>query len=889
MDEYTRTFEEDGTHIVIPTVVNGKRLTADAAWKLYKKDKIRALGWFESEQAANNFAEERSRSKGHGPSRSDSERGYANGGLASLGYAEGGATRVLSEDELMREEIRQAAERVDVMNREGVIRKPRGMFAHLDPSPHDSGIPALMTPAAKSQYYLEKHMGLGPENIARGGGLLGRGVGFLGLTGGRKRMIEAAKKLTFPRGNISSFYPHRQHTFPHGHEPSSFIAYHASPHKYEKASTSRGGTGAGGMFKGSGFYAAQVEDTSGYYKKLFGKRGPTQAQHNILLEEYYKVGNIVSTKELGPARIRATPSYGGQDKVLSLSLRHGPVSPNWAVKVIEVDKAGNVVAGAKPRMHATYPGKKELKEVLGWEPSSHMYKLRINAKKEDLIDFDRPMKDQSTKVKLAFKEAWRRVEALGLTKGSFRSGLSRSRAKAGSGEGDALYEYRQLSRHLGSDGATSSMFKNMDIPGARFLDAKSRTKANIRDNKGTSNYVIFDDRTIDILKRYGIAALVGGGVTAGAAGGDEPKNYANGGLASLGYADGGGVSTHTVRSGDIVSRIARDRGTTTEAIKRANPGLDVDNIRVGQKIIIPGGNVVSGRPISPDLERRPLSKYNKLGLLSILPLTIAEAKAAKEKAEKILSRRDYHLGDAHFSGGTMGEALEKHPYAKRSFDPNKITFTPYKKGLGGFSIKEGNFGRYTKKGELLRNFALGKKMYQTRDVIKHRPDLVGGDFVNMHPIPGRYPGKGYEEMGFWDKLFSWPSTLKQRRKADEINKNFREAEDTLTHEFAHRESYSDPAILDYISRLAEDLGWGKKSTEELVMRAMSVKYMGTPIDSAIKGLPSNTSPSVIKRDVQKILKRHLPTIEFLSERSKAEGSGYDRGGLVTALKSRLSE
>jgi len=96
-----------------------------------------------------------------------------------------GAMRVLSEDELMREEMRRAAERVDVMNREGVIRKPRGMFAHLDPSPHDSGIPALMTPAAKSQYYLEKHMGLGPENIARGGGLLGRGVGFLGLLGGR--------------------------------------------------------------------------------------------------------------------------------------------------------------------------------------------------------------------------------------------------------------------------------------------------------------------------------------------------------------------------------------------------------------------------------------------------------------------------------------------------------------------------------------------------------------------------------------------------------------------------------------------------------------------------------------------------------------------------------
>ena len=134
-----------------------------------------------------------------------------------------GAMRVLSEDELMREEMRRAAERVDVMNREGVIRKPRGMFEHLDPSPYDSGIPALMTPEAKSQRYLEKHLGLGPENIVRGGGFLGRGVGFRGLlggrrfglsSGGRKRMIKAAEGRTPGRGLLSrapdvEMYPDR--------------------------------------------------------------------------------------------------------------------------------------------------------------------------------------------------------------------------------------------------------------------------------------------------------------------------------------------------------------------------------------------------------------------------------------------------------------------------------------------------------------------------------------------------------------------------------------------------------------------------------------------------------------------------------------------------------
>jgi LysM repeat protein len=53
------------------------------------------------------------------------------------------------------------------------------------------------------------------------------------------------------------------------------------------------------------------------------------------------------------------------------------------------------------------------------------------------------------------------------------------------------------------------------------------------------------------------------------------------------FAEGGEVSTYTVKSGDIVSSIAQDHGTTTAAIQEANRNLDVDKIRVGQEIIIP--------------------------------------------------------------------------------------------------------------------------------------------------------------------------------------------------------------------------------------------------------------------------------------------------------------
>ena len=49
------------------------------------------------------------------------------------------------------------------------------------------------------------------------------------------------------------------------------------------------------------------------------------------------------------------------------------------------------------------------------------------------------------------------------------------------------------------------------IPGIKYLDQGSRGTG-----AGTSNYVVFDPKTIDIIKKYGLAALLGGGAAANA-------------------------------------------------------------------------------------------------------------------------------------------------------------------------------------------------------------------------------------------------------------------------------------------------------------------------------------------------------------------------------------
>jgi len=47
-----------------------------------------------------------------------------------------------------------------------------------------------------------------------------------------------------------------------------------------------------------------------------------------------------------------------------------------------------------------------------------------------------------------------------------------------------------------------------------------------------------------------------------------------------------GEILYTIRAGDTLYALARRYGTSVEAILRANPGIDPNNLRIGQQIII---------------------------------------------------------------------------------------------------------------------------------------------------------------------------------------------------------------------------------------------------------------------------------------------------------------
>ena len=55
------------------------------------------------------------------------------------------------------------------------------------------------------------------------------------------------------------------------------------------------------------------------------------------------------------------------------------------------------------------------------------------------------------------------------------------------------------------------MLRFLGIPGIRYLDQGSRSTG-----EGSRNHVVFDDATIEILRKYGVAGLIAGGGAAAA-------------------------------------------------------------------------------------------------------------------------------------------------------------------------------------------------------------------------------------------------------------------------------------------------------------------------------------------------------------------------------------
>jgi len=295
--------------------------------------------------------------------------------------------------------------------------------------------------------------------------------------------------------------------------PVGIRAFHGSPHTFDRFDMAKLGTGEGAQAYGHGLYFAGNEGVARSYRdKLAGRSRPPEE----ILKKYFTPGEIV-------------PSYGGgRDKVISFE----PKTDGWFPTVIvqEVDNNGKIIG--RLRSHGTMPDAKEINRVFAernlpvYAPGS-MYEVNLRTSPERLLDWDKPLGAQPQAVRGALA----RVTDLGSI-------------KFGGDAYQALANQMADKKGRGNFAGASAALKEFNIDGIRYLDGGSRAAG-----QGSSNYVIWDDKIIDPVRRY-LAALVGGGGAAAAGGKQAPSEE------QTDYAQGGSVDSAPVYDPAVIAAIA---------------------------------------------------------------------------------------------------------------------------------------------------------------------------------------------------------------------------------------------------------------------------------------------------------------------------------------------
>jgi phosphoglycolate phosphatase-like HAD superfamily hydrolase len=333
-------------------------------------------------------------------------------------------------------------------------------------------------------------------------------------------------------------------------------AYHGSPSRFDEFSTEHIGSGEGAQAFGWGLYFAGKEEVAKFYRdKLTGRDAEPVVKLNgkelstdEMLAAYFEPGNIVH-------------SYSGFDRVIKFR-PSGPQHP-WSVEVIHVIPKGDGWVDApneRPRVHGTFPESNNIKSMFleeghhlaGYsvEKPGALYKVELAPKQDEYLDWNKPLSEQSDKVKAA-------LESIGITIGDikyptlkqairlFEGGPAQAAARQDIGTREVMakgYKLAQsgdeegfkkwfadhgktlsLGRHkdrLGEDAyheLVQSFARHSSDPGApKVRDDKAasmalaaagipgiRYKADLIAKNGyapSSNYVLFDDKHVQITQ-----------------------------------------------------------------------------------------------------------------------------------------------------------------------------------------------------------------------------------------------------------------------------------------------------------------------------------------------------------------------------------------------------
>lgn len=285
-------------------------------------------------------------------------------------------------------------------------------------------------------------------------------------------------------------------------------AYHGSPHDFNQFDVSKIGTGEGAQAYGHGLYFAENPATAQSYRDA--------------LAQQVKVGGkpiLSNNKMLGTT---------GDAMVDDLLVAHnGDIDA-----AIASEKVHRATLGNHPSAQQSQGTLQKLEALRGQVEAKNtgkMYEVAIKAHPDQFLDWDKPLSQQSEAVKQAIAAKWPMASVMDWeTPNFYKAAPAAERSAELKATGIPGIKY--LDQGSRPENVVQARFQDLvakhagDVEAAATEAAKSvyepSERAALRDSlirsyrPPTSNYVVFDDSTVEILKKWMLALATGGGALA---------------------------------------------------------------------------------------------------------------------------------------------------------------------------------------------------------------------------------------------------------------------------------------------------------------------------------------------------------------------------------------
>jgi len=269
--------------------------------------------------------------------------------------------------------------------------------------------------------------------------------------------------------------------------PRGIRAFHGSPYDFDKFSLDKIGTGEKAQMYGHGLYFAENPKVARDYRDQLtqppfeykiGDKSVPKMYEDAINKEDYELAEVLEQVQL-------------HDTPTDLKSRF-TVDQGYSQETEDFVKS------------LDYDVLKGVDETGAELPLGRQYEVNIDADPEMMLDWQKPYKDQSEAVKKAIEEAGYKPDDERMTGGLIYQKIAEDYADIESYSNPFSNPYADA----------SSILEDAGIPGIKYLDLGSRGGAKSLAD-ATSNYVVFDDALIEIMRKYGLLApLVGAGTVA---------------------------------------------------------------------------------------------------------------------------------------------------------------------------------------------------------------------------------------------------------------------------------------------------------------------------------------------------------------------------------------